>query len=423
MERPRRPRPWRRGGREVVHGAGSGLVHQCASDWRRCHDGYDLTGGILGTMNETLFAHLATRFGPPPENLATEALGYILRRSALARDAVRDLLRGVGVVVPSSLIYRNQVAGGDEAQPDLVGFDDQGNQRLIIEAKFWAGLTSHQPVTYLDRLPHDGGALVFVVPAARITLIWGELLRRCLDAKLSVQESQTSIPDVRQGALGDGRKLALVSWRALLDPIGFRLEAADDRRTREDLVQLRGLCERMDAEAFLPVTSEELTTQIYRRVIEFGRLVDEVCTALAHRGIANMKGLRATAGNGYSGRYLRLRGVGCFLVCDIRKWMKFAPTPLWLSVYGVKWDASDLAATRRALAPLESATPPRVFMAGDGFPTVALQVPVGAERDIVVKSLLDQVIVVADFLGSLGAVEQPAGGEKDTPPDDASPEA
>ncbi|WP_437662047.1 hypothetical protein [Sorangium sp. So ce1182] len=75
-----------------------------ASDWRRCDDGYDLTGGILGTMNETLFAHLATRFGPHPENLATEALGYIFRRSALARDAVRDLLRGVGVVVPSSLI-------------------------------------------------------------------------------------------------------------------------------------------------------------------------------------------------------------------------------------------------------------------------------------------------------------------------------
>ncbi|WP_437595669.1 hypothetical protein WMF28_24140 [Sorangium sp. So ce590] len=389
----------------------------------RAGDERDLIWGILGAMNETLFAHLATKFGPHPENLATEALGYILRRSLPAREAVRDLLGKVGAVAPSSLIYQNQVAGGDEAQPDLVGFDDKGDQRLIIEAKFWAGLTSHQPVTYLERLPRDGGTLVFVVPAARVMLIWGELLRRCQDAELSVQESQTGIPDVRQGALVDGRRLVLVSWRALLDPIGFRLEAADDRRAREDVAQLRGLCERMDAEAFLPVTSEELTTQIYRRVIEFGRLVDEVCTALRHQGIANMNGLRAIAGNGYSGRYLRLRGVGCFLVCDIRKWMKFAPTPLWLSVYGVRWEKSDASTARRALAPLESVTPPRMFMAGDGFPTVALQVPVGAERDTVVKNLLDQVIVVADLLAPLGSVEQPAGGAKDTPPDDAPPEA
>jgi hypothetical protein len=237
-----------------------------------------------------------------------------------------------------------------------------------------------------------------------------------------VQDGKTSIADVRL-ALAGGSRLVLVSWRALLDPLGVRVETAGDQRAREALVQLRGLCERMDAEAFLPVTAEELTTQIYRRVIEFGRLVDEVCTALKDRGIASMNGLRAVAGNGCSGRYLRLRGVGCFLACDIRKWMKFAPTPLWLSVYGVRWEKSDASAARHALAPLEAATPPRMFMAGDGFPTVALQVSVGAERDTVVKGLIEQMLVVVDLLAPLGSVEQPAGGEKDTPPDHTSLEA
>lgn len=373
-------------------------------------------------MTETLFAHLATRFGPHPENLATEALGYILRRSLPARDAVRELLREVGVVVPSLLSYRNQVAGGDEAQPDLVGFDDQGNQRLVIEAKFWAGLTSHQPVTYLDRLPREGGALVFVVPAARVTLIWGELLRRCVDAELSMQESQTSILDVRLSVLGDGRRLVLVSWRALLDPIGFRLEMADDRRAREDVGQLRGLCERMDAEAFLPITSEELTTQIYRRVIEFGSIVDEVCTALTLRQVANTKGLRPIGGIGYYGRYLRLRDVGCLLACDIHKWMKFAPTPLWITVYGVRWDKEDPSAARRTLASFESTNPPRMFIARDGFPTVALLVPVGADRDTVVRSLVEQVTQVADMVDPLRSAGQPAAGGGDVPPNDTPPE-
>ncbi|WP_437933558.1 hypothetical protein [Sorangium sp. So ce341] len=303
-----------------------------------------------------------------------------------------------------------------------MGFDEKGNQHLIIEAKFWAGLTEHQPVTYLKRVPRDEGALVFIVPAARVTPVWGELLRRCLDAKLDVQEEITSIVDVRQ-ALAGGRKLVLLSWRALLDPIGARVEAAGDQRAREDVVQLRGLCERMDAEAFLPVTSEELTSQIYRRVIEFGRLVDEVCTALTVRGIASVKGLRPRAGNGFSGRYLRLRGVGCFLVCDIHKWMKFAPTPLWLSVYGVRWDHSDASAVRRVLTPLEAAAPPRMFMMDDGFPTVALQMPIGAEHDAVEKSLIEQVVVVADLLAPLGAGEQPAAGEKDPSADDGPSEA
>ncbi|WP_437495085.1 hypothetical protein WME75_25425 [Sorangium sp. So ce1014] len=38
-------------------------------------------------------------------------------------------------------------------------------------------------------------------------------------------------------------------------------------------------------------------------------------------------------------------------------------------------------------------------------------------------SRLDQVIGVADLLEPLGSVEQPAGGEKDTPLDDVPPEA
>lgn len=328
----------------------------------------------------------------------------------------------MGVLVPSSLIYRNQVAGHDDAQPDLVGFDDTGNQRIILEAKFWAGLTANQPVTYLARLPGDGGALVFVVPAARITLIWGELLRRCQESKLDLKEGQISITDSRQAALVDGRKLVLVSWRALLDPMLIRLDAADDRHTREDVMQLRGLCERMDAEAFLPVTSEELTTQIYRRVIEFGRIVDEVCAVLVQDKIADMKGLRPIGGKGYYGRYPRLRKVGCLLACDIRKWMKFAPTPLWISVYGVWWGKEGPTAARRALAALESATPPRMFIAHDGFPTVPLMGPVGAELDTVVRRIVEQVTQVADLVLPLGAAGQPAPGEVDVPPNEAPPE-
>ena len=98
---------------------------------------------------DTLFGHLADRFVVQRENLATEALAYILSRSQPARLALGQLLFLGGVVIPESLSFRTQAAGEDHAIPDLVGENEQGQQVLIMEAKFWAGLTDAQPVDYL----------------------------------------------------------------------------------------------------------------------------------------------------------------------------------------------------------------------------------------------------------------------------------
>ena len=371
-------------------------------------------------MDGTLVSHLAAKFAAHEENWATEALGYILGRSEHAREAVRVLLGELGITVPSSLLYQNQVTGDDSARPDLVGLDD-GKQRLVIEAKFWAGLTDHQPVTYLGRLPHDGGALLFVVPAARLELVWAELQRRCAAAGITMADGPTALTGTRTARSPDGRSLAIVSWRALLAPLGFRLETADDRGAKEDVAQLRGLCDRMDAVAFLPVTSEDLTSHRYRRVVEFGEIVDEVTTRLVSQGVAKTKGTRSAGANGYYGRYLILRGFPVFLICDIRKWMKYASTPLWLSVYGPRWRQSDRQAVRRVLAGLETTTPPRMFIAADGFPTVALLVPTGVERAAVVDRVVEQVLEVGALIEPLAVGTKP--GLVDVAPEEEPPDA
>jgi hypothetical protein len=377
-------------------------------------------------MSDTLVGHLAAKFAAHEENWATEALGYILRRSQHARETVRDLLSKLGIDVPASVLYQNQVAGDDGAQPDLVGLDDKGDHRLVIEAKFWAALTEHQPVTYLGRLPKDGGALIFVVPAARLTLVWAELLRRCAEKGITLVEEATSVQNTNVARSSDGRMLAIVSWRAFLGPIAFRLETAEDRAAREDVAQLRGLCDRMDTVAFLPVTSEELTTHIYRRVAQFGEIVDEVTNKLTSQGIATTNGgrLRAAAGNGWYGRYFLLRGVGVLLLCDTRKWMQYASTPLWLSVYGTNWANwrySSPQAARHALASLEGAKPPRMFIATDGFPTVALRVLMGVERGAVVSRVVDQIVEVGALIEPLAAGAKP--GPVEMPTEEEPPEA
>jgi hypothetical protein len=127
-----------------------------------------------------LIAHLVTRFAAHPENLATEALAYILRNSGTARLAFLRHLSEFGPALPETLTFRTQASGADNAIPDLIGADEEGRQLVIAEAKFWAGLSDHQPSTYLRRLPADHpGVVIFVAPQARFQTLWPELLRRC----------------------------------------------------------------------------------------------------------------------------------------------------------------------------------------------------------------------------------------------------
>src|SRR5437660_9241596 len=92
-------------------------------------------------MSPTLFGHLALRFASSPENLATEALSFVLNRSGVANEAFVRYLRQVSTALPARLKFETQASGEDAAIPDLVGLDDDGQVAVIGEAKFWAGLT------------------------------------------------------------------------------------------------------------------------------------------------------------------------------------------------------------------------------------------------------------------------------------------
>ena len=130
----------------------------------------------------TLFAHIAPRLTDRIEDVAVDALGHILSQSESARNALAEMLRAGGIEVGSIDSVQTQVIGEEGERPDLVGFDDDGTERVLIEAKFWAGLTQNQPNHYLERLERKShgrpAALLFVAPAARLETLWPELCRR-----------------------------------------------------------------------------------------------------------------------------------------------------------------------------------------------------------------------------------------------------
>lgn len=118
-----------------------------------------------------LFGHLLSRFSTHPENLVTEALAFIVSRSATIRDELRKLFGRTGIELPPLARLRSRAGDEQGNIPDLIGLDAMGAEWLLIENKFWAGLTENQPAGYLERLAAKGsGLLVFIVPSRRFAM-------------------------------------------------------------------------------------------------------------------------------------------------------------------------------------------------------------------------------------------------------------
>ena len=174
---------------------------------------------------DTLLAHLSPSFTSQTENIAVEALGYVLNKYAGSREGLDDVVRsGVRNVKPVDRV-RTQASALDGTRPDLVGVDEDGAERVLIEAKFWADLTPRQPHAYLDRLPDDGPAvLVFLTPEDRVFSLWPQLRSRAQRAGKTLVDVDAERKCVRVD--GSQRHVLLVSWTGLLD----RNVRTDERR-------------------------------------------------------------------------------------------------------------------------------------------------------------------------------------------------
>lgn len=340
-----------------------------------------------------MFGFLATRLSSHPENVATEALAYVLRTSTAVSRAFEDYLRRV-VDVPTGLHYVTQSAGDDGATPDLAGLASDGSSPLLVEAKFWAGLTDHQPVSYLSRLPVKRPAmLLFVVPSVRMEVLWTEVLARSTAAGLTKTGGQTG-GEYRNAPVDAEHALAMTSWRSLLAALVDAAIAADDRSARSDLDQLNGLCERMDGEGFVPLTGEDLSGSVAIRILQYTDLINRVVDRMVADGVASTKGLTTSASASRWGRYIAIAGVVCLLRFNAEAWARDRATPIWLQI-GYRGDPS-VSAILDTIAPLR-AQRNRVFPRRDSV-EVAIDLPTNVEVDAVVESMIQQIDVVVSYL-------------------------
>ena len=165
----------------------------------------------------TVFSHIIQkRFSQVNEDVASDALTYILNSSESALNGMMKLLRSIEAEIPDLRFQAQQTE--DDIRPDIWGFD-QNEPRVYIENKFWAGLTENQPISYLKKLSEYKQPTILLVigPEAREQTLRRELIHRLAEGGISI--SKTDDFENYKAAYfrtDAGPTLALTTWPKLL---------------------------------------------------------------------------------------------------------------------------------------------------------------------------------------------------------------
>ena len=191
--------------------------------------------------SDTLLSFIAQRHTFGLEDVATDALSFILSRSSAAREALSEFLGDEHCPLPIAKA-QTWLTDAHGAIPDLALLNEDGNTVALIESKFWATLTHHQPVTYWEQLPtNERAVLLFLAPGERVDDLWCELETKLREA------SQELGPAVKRAELitapsKDGqRRLMATSWQLLLDTMAQKAKECGDTQACFEIAELQGL--------------------------------------------------------------------------------------------------------------------------------------------------------------------------------------
>ena len=279
-------------------------------------------------MAQSLLAFLYPHIRGSQEDIATLSLQHIVSQNeellSTFNKLVADRLR---VDLSDVKNYICQATGENLERPDLSGTDIFGNEKILCEAKFYAGLTENQPVVYLERLKNENGkGLIFICPQQRITGLWNELKERCKHLDVEVVNDTC--------CLVNGIAMSIITWSEII----YELKYIAENKVRDalsNLEQLEGYCNQMDRVSFIPFSSEELGAITARKQQRYYQVIDEtVERILADKTyIASIDGKKSRYEGGYE-RKLFIDDYFISIVYDENLWMNLSSkeTPFWVAI-------------------------------------------------------------------------------------------
>ena len=342
---------------------------------------------------DSLLGYVARRHTTGLEDAATDALCFILSRSDSASDSARrslsELLGDDGGPLPIAKAQPRQTDARG-AVPDLACLDGDDNLVALIESKFWAGLTAHQPVTYWEGLPSARPAvLLFLAPGSRVDegSLWDDLV-----ARLRAKCHELGTADRRKGLVAASakvgrRRLMLASWELLLDRMAERANEGGDEQARFEIAELRGLADGVIA-GDNPQRDEKLK-----------QLLKDAVKRLKRSGWADTEGLQAWTGPGYHARYLRLAGAAAGLRIDYEAAKQMPDKRLWLWFHGEPDSRASISAetVRGSLGGLAESLE---WLGEDVCVPIAL--PLGAGADATLKAIVAKLESIAKLIDPSG---------------------
>lgn len=337
-----------------------------------------------------LFGQLASKFGASPEDLATEGLCHLLHHRVAAEAFVDYLNAQSGQDLPSSLRFSTQEqTENGEGQPDLRGMAGDGSVPLLIESKFWAGLTANQPTGYLRELADTpDSVLLFLAPYSRREYLWPKIRERAISS-VSTDATTGEQPFILN--LPTDTTLLLRSWRDVLDALATAIQAEGGfGDLLEDVHQVQSLRECYSSKGFLPLRGDEIGQDVGRRVRQLTQIVQDLRARLGEGWDSNTR--MATSRNRYT-FVTKLHGVDATLGLLYVWWARDGRSPFWMRL-----DTETPEQQNRALRALEPQFQTRT---GEERPTsilVPLSLRLRVERDEVLNDLAAQLSRISELL-------------------------
>ena len=340
------------------------------------------------TDNHTLLSFIALRHTIGREDVATDALFFILSHSEAARQALSCFLGDECGPLP---ITKAKPRMTDEhgATPDLACLDSDDNVVALVESKFWATLTHNQPVTYWQGLPKDKPAvLMFLAPAFRVNEsgLWDELVARLSNAGHELGPATRAKNLIFAPSKDSLRRLVLTSWTALLGQMAQDTERAGDDLASFEIAQLKGLA------------TSVIRGDNPRRDDNLKKLIEDAVKRLEQSGWANLRRLSSGRGFDYYARYLYLAGCYAWLGIDYKALKEMPDKPLWLSFYKDNAAKVDLKAIRARLD--ETGRPS--FVRRNNEMSVSIPLPVNADTEATLEAIVVELERIARTLDPNG---------------------
>ena len=337
-------------------------------------------------MKKSLLGHLYNHIKGSAEDVATMSLQYLLSYYDELQHEFNTLIeKRLDTSVDKNVIYECQSVGDDLERPDMSGTDSNGKEVILCEVKFYAGLTSNQPITYLRRLKDEGGTgLVFICPKDRVVSLWDTLMSKCKDENVEkIEELCASV---------NGIRMTILSWEEIIADLTQTANSVE-KSSLADIEQLSGYCEQIISESFTPFKEEEIgayEAKKYERLMYvLDRVVDSFVADSNYK--VETKGLNASAWrHGYT-RYFVLDGLAISLMLHLQNWMddKYVDTPYWISFKIIADKGWKLPES--FLGKVSQIKHSRKVVTKDSI-NLAIDVPCGVLEDDAVEAIKQQIV-------------------------------